>query len=116
MIAIVHDNRRLRGVLPKEYAKRSLGSMRLGQIVDLINGIGLGDSEARKHDVIGRVYEYFLGRFANAEGKAGGEFYTPRPVVGIDENGCPVIIEYKRHTNENILSQGALRFRLANTV
>jgi type I restriction enzyme M protein len=68
-------------VLPKEYAKPSLGSTRLGAIVDLVNGIGLGDAEARKHDVIGRVYEYFLGRFANAEGKAGGEFYTPRSVV-----------------------------------
>jgi type I restriction enzyme M protein len=81
MIAIEHDNPRLRGVLPKEYAKPSLGSTRLGQLVDLVNGIGLGDAESRKHDVIGRVYEYFLGRFANAEGKAGGEFYTPRPVV-----------------------------------
>ena len=81
MIAIEHDNPRLRGVLPKEYAKPSLGSTRLGAIVDLVNGIGLGDAESRKHDVIGRVYEYFLGRFANAEGKAGGEFYTPRSVV-----------------------------------
>ncbi len=81
MIAIEHDNPHLRGVLPKEYAKPSLGSTRLGAIVDLVNGIGLGDAEARKHDVIGRVYEYFLGRFANAEGKAGGEFYTPRSVV-----------------------------------
>ncbi len=81
MIAIEHDNPRLRGVLPKEYAKPSLGSTRLGEIVDLVNGIGLGDAEARKHDVIGRVYEYFLGRFANAEGKAGGEFYTPRSLV-----------------------------------
>jgi type I restriction enzyme M protein len=81
MIAIEHDNPRLRGVLPKEYAKPSLGSARLGQLVDLVNGIGLGDAEARKHDVIGRVYEYFLGRFANAEGKAGGEFYTPRSIV-----------------------------------
>jgi type I restriction enzyme M protein len=81
MIAIERDNPRLRGVLPKEYAKPSLGSTRLGAIVDLVNGIGLGDAEARKHDVIGRVYEYFLGRFANAEGKAGGEFYTPRSVV-----------------------------------
>jgi type I restriction enzyme M protein len=81
MIAIEHDNRRLRGVLPKEYARPSLGSTRLGALIDLVNGIGLGDAEARKHDVIGRVYEYFLGRFANAEGKAGGEFYTPRSVV-----------------------------------
>lgn len=81
MIEIERDNPRLKGVLPKEYAKPSLGSTRLGAIVDLVNGIGLGNAEARKHDVIGRVYEYFLGRFANAEGKAGGEFYTPRPVV-----------------------------------
>jgi type I restriction enzyme M protein len=70
MIAIEHDNPRLRGVLPKEYARPSLGSTRLGALIDLVNGIGLGDAEARKHDVIGRVYEYFLGRFANAEGKA----------------------------------------------
>ena len=81
MIAIEHDNFSLRGVLPKEYAKPSLGSTRLGAIVDLVNGIGLGNVEARKNDVIGRVYEYFLGRFANAEGRAGGEFYTPRSVV-----------------------------------
>lgn len=81
MIAIEQDNPRLRGVLPKEYARPSLGSTRLGALIDLVNGIGLGDAEARKHDVIGRVYEYFLGRFANAEGKAGGEFYTPRSVV-----------------------------------
>jgi type I restriction enzyme M protein len=81
MIAIEHDNKRLKGVLPKEYAKPSLGPARLGAIVDLVNGIGLGDKEARKHDVIGRVYEYFLGRFATAEGRSGGEFYTPRPVV-----------------------------------
>ncbi len=60
MIAIEGENPRLRGVLPKEYARPSLGSTRLGQLVDLVNGIGLGDAEARKHDVIGRVYEYFL--------------------------------------------------------
>ena len=81
MIAIEQDNTKLRGVLPKEYAKPSLGSTRLGAVIDLVNKIGLGDAESRKHDVIGRVYEYFLGRFANAEGKAGGEFYTPRSVV-----------------------------------
>ena len=81
MIVIEQDNPRLKGVLPKEYAKPSLGSTRLGAIVDLINGIGLGDKDARKHDVLGRVYEYFLGRFATAEGRSGGEFYTPRPVV-----------------------------------
>ena len=81
MIAIENDNPRLKGVLPKEFAKPSLGAVRLGGIIDVINGIGLGDAEARKHDVIGRVYEYFLGRFATAEGRSGGEFYTPRSVV-----------------------------------
>jgi type I restriction enzyme M protein len=81
MIAIEQDNPKLRGVLPKEYAKPSLGSTRLGAVINLVNTIGLGDAESRKHDVLGRVYEYFLGRFANAEGKAGGEFYTPRSVV-----------------------------------
>ena len=81
MIAIENDNPRLKGVLPKEYAKPSLGAVRLGGIIDVINGIGLGDAEARKHDVIGRVYEYFLARFATAEGRSGGEFYTPRSVV-----------------------------------
>ena len=81
MIAIENDNRRLKGVLHKEYAKPSLGAVRLGGIIDVVNGIGLGNAEARKHDVIGRVYEYFLGRFATAEGRSGGEFYTPRSVV-----------------------------------
>ena len=81
MIAIENDNPRLKSVLPKEYAKPSLGAVRLGGIIDVINGIGLGDAEARKHDVIGRVYEYFLARFATAEGRSGGEFYTPRSVV-----------------------------------
>jgi type I restriction enzyme M protein len=81
MTAIELDNPGLKNVLPKEYTKPSLGSTRLGGVVDLINTIGLGDAQARKHDVLGRVYEYFLGRFANAEGKAGGEFYTPRSVV-----------------------------------
>lgn len=81
MLALEQDNPRLKNVLPKEYQRPSLGPTRLGGVVDLINTIGLGDAESRKRDVLGRVYEYFLGRFANAEGKAGGEFYTPRSVV-----------------------------------
>jgi len=81
MIAIEQENPPLKGVLPKEYARPSLDPTRLGAVIDLISGIGLGDSESRKKDILGRVYEYFLGRFANAEGKAGGEFYTPRSVV-----------------------------------
>jgi type I restriction enzyme M protein len=75
------DNPSLRGVLPKTYARPSLDVRRLGELVDLISGIGLGAAEHREKDVLGRVYEYFLGRFASSEGKGGGEFYTPRSVV-----------------------------------
>jgi type I restriction enzyme M protein len=75
------DNPSLRGVLPKTYARPSLDVRRLGELVDLISGIGLGAAEHREKDILGRVYEYFLGRFASSEGKGGGEFYTPRVVV-----------------------------------
>jgi type I restriction enzyme M protein len=75
------DNPSLRGVLPKTYARPSLDVRRLGELVDLISSIGLGTAEHREKDILGRVYEYFLGRFASSEGKGGGEFYTPRVVV-----------------------------------
>ena len=75
------DNPTLRGVLPKSYSRPALDARRLGELVDLISGIGLGSAEHREKDILGRVYEYFLGRFASAEGKGGGEFYTPRSVV-----------------------------------
>src|SRR5438105_9454170 len=75
------DNPSLRGVLPKTYARPSLDVRRLGELVDLVSAIGLGSSEHREKDVLGRVYEYFLGKFAASEGKGGGEFYTPRSVV-----------------------------------
>jgi type I restriction enzyme M protein len=75
------DNPSLRGVLPKTFARPSLDVRRLGELVDLISGIGLGAAEHREKDLLGRVYEYFLGRFASAEGRGGGEFYTPRSVV-----------------------------------
>jgi type I restriction enzyme M protein len=81
MDAIEHDNPSLKGVLPKDYARPALDKRRLGELIDLIGTIGLGAAENRSKDIIGRVYEYFLGRFASAEGKKGGEFYTPRPVV-----------------------------------
>jgi type I restriction enzyme M protein len=81
MAAIEHDNQRLKGVLPKEYARPSLDKRRLGELIDVIGTVGLGDAENRSKDIIGRVYEYFLGQFASAEGKKGGEFYTPRAVV-----------------------------------
>jgi len=81
MDAIEKDNPRLKGVLPKDYAREALDKRRLGETIDLIGSIGLGDADNRSKDILGRVYEYFLGQFASAEGKKGGEFYTPRPVV-----------------------------------
>ena len=81
MAGIERDNPSLKGVLPKDYARPALDKQRLGQLIDLISNIGLGDKESRAKDVLGRVYEYFLSQFASAEGKKGGEFYTPRCVV-----------------------------------
>ena len=81
MVAIEKENPTLKGVLAKDYARPSLDKTRLGELIDLVSTIGLGDEESRSKDILGRVYEYFLGRFAAAEGKSGGEFYTPRCVV-----------------------------------
>ena len=81
MVAIERDNPRLKGVLPKEYARPGLDKHRLGELIDLIGTIGLGDRENRAKDILGRVYEYFLTQFASAEGKNGGQFYTPSCVV-----------------------------------
>ncbi|OPY48620.1 MAG: N-6 DNA Methylase [Methanosaeta sp. PtaU1.Bin060] len=83
MVAIERDNRSLKGVLPKDYARPALDKQRLGELIDLIGTIGLGDKENRSKDILGRVYEYFLGQFASAEGKKGGQFYTPRCVVQV---------------------------------
>ena len=83
MDAIEKENPDLKGVLFKDYAKEALDKQSLGGIIDLISGIGLGDRENRSKDILGRVYEYFLGQFANAEGKKGGQFYTPRSIVKI---------------------------------
>jgi type I restriction enzyme M protein len=81
MDAIERDNPSLKGVLPKNYAREALDKQRLGELIDLIGTIGLGDSASRSKDILGRVYEYFLGQFADAEGKKGGQFYTPRSIV-----------------------------------
>jgi type I restriction enzyme M protein len=81
MVGIERDNPSLKGVLPKDYARPALDKQRLGQLIDLISNIRIGDVESRAKDVLGRVYEYFLSQFASAEGKKGGEFYTPRCVV-----------------------------------
>ncbi|RZB34043.1 MAG: type I restriction enzyme M protein [Desulfobacteraceae bacterium Eth-SRB2] len=81
MVAIEKENPTLKGVLPKDYARPTLDKHRLGELLDIIGKIGLGDKAAQSKDILGRVYEYFLGRFAAAEGKGGGEFYTPQCVV-----------------------------------
>ena len=81
MVAIEKENPTLKGVLPKDYARPTLDKQRLGELIDLVGTIGLGDADSRSKDILGRVYEYFLGKFANAEGKGGGEFYTPQSVV-----------------------------------
>ena len=81
MAAIECDNPTLKEVLPRDYARPALDSRRLGQLIDMIGNVRVGDADARSRDVLGRVYEYFLSQFASAEGKKGGEFYTPRCVV-----------------------------------
>jgi len=81
MSAIERDNPALKGVLPKDYARPALDKQRLGQLIDLITNIRVGDQAGRDRDILGRIYEYFLSQFASAEGKKGGEFYTPRCVV-----------------------------------
>lgn len=81
MNTIERDNPRLKGVLPQNYGRPELDKRRLGELIDLISGIALGDSASQRGDVIGQVYEYFLGQFASAEGKKGGEFYTPQSIV-----------------------------------
>src|SRR5436190_7009801 len=83
MVAIERDNPSLKGVLPKDYARPGLDKQRLGQLINLVSDIALGDSAARAKDTLGRVYEYFLAQFASAEGKKGGQFYTPSHVVRV---------------------------------
>jgi type I restriction enzyme M protein len=80
MALIEGENSSIKNVLPKDYARSSLDQQRLGELVGLVSTIGLGDKESRSKDILGRVYEYFLGRFASTEGKS-GEFYTPQSVV-----------------------------------
>lgn len=81
MLAIESNNASLKGVLPKDYARPALNKIMLGELIDLMSGIGMAEEANRSRDILGRVYEYFLGSFAGSEGKRGGEFYTPRSVV-----------------------------------
>ncbi len=81
MTALERDNPKLKGVLPKNYAREQIDKATLGGLIDLFANVGLGDKENRSKDLLGRAYEYFLTQFASAEGKKGGQFYTPRCVV-----------------------------------
>jgi len=81
MDAIEKENSSLKGVLPKVFARQNLDPASLGGLIDLVGNIALGDAKARSADVLGHVFEYFLGEFALAEGKQGGQFYTPRSIV-----------------------------------
>ncbi len=81
MDAIEVENASLKGVLPKVFARQNLDPTSLGSLIDLVSNIALGDAKARSADVLGHVFEYFLGEFALAEGKQGGQFYTPRSIV-----------------------------------
>jgi type I restriction enzyme M protein len=79
--AIEKENHDLKGILSKVYAKPNLDKKSLGELLDLVGNIAIGDEAAKSKDILGRVYEYFLGEFANAEGKKGGQFYTPKSIV-----------------------------------
>lgn len=81
MTSIERDNPTLKGVLPQDYGRQDLDKRRLGELIDLIGTISMGDAQSRSQDILGRVYEYFLGQFASLEGKKGGQFYTPTSVV-----------------------------------
>ncbi|HXD77955.1 MAG TPA: class I SAM-dependent DNA methyltransferase [Puia sp.] len=81
MDSIEKENPQLRGVLTKEFAKPKLDKRSLGELLDMVGSIDLGSAAAQSKDLLGRVFEYFLGQFALAEGKKGGQFYTPRSVV-----------------------------------
>ena len=82
MVSIEKENHKLKNILPKIFAQRQT-NIRLGELVDLISGIGFTNSSHHAKDILGHVYEYFLGQFASAEGKKGGQFYTPRSVVNL---------------------------------
>ncbi len=83
MIAIERHNPKLKGVLPKDFNRVGLDKQRLGELIDLVGTIGMGDQASRHQDILGRVYEYFLGKFALSEGKNAGSFYTPRSLVKV---------------------------------
>lgn len=83
MLAIEKSNASLKGVLPINYGREALNKTMLGELIDLISTIGMNEEDDKSKDILGRVYEYFLGGFAGAEGKRGGEYFTPRSIVRV---------------------------------
>ncbi len=83
ILAVERDNPNLKSKLPRDYARRGIEPVKLKGLIDLIADVGFKGDRASARDTLGRVYEYFLGKFAQAEGKLGGEFYTPRCVVRV---------------------------------
>lgn len=90
MVAIEKENPSLKGVLPKDFARPALDKTRLGELIDLFSTLGLGDKENRSKDILGRVYEYFLGQFANAEGKKAASSTPPRRRPRARRNARPL--------------------------
>jgi type I restriction enzyme M protein len=105
MVAIEKDNKILKGVLPKDYGRPALDKNALGGLIDLIGTIGLGDKQNRSKDILGRVYEYFLSQFASAEGKKGGQFYTPRCV---DQILVAMLAPYKGRVYDPCFGSGGM--------
>ena len=81
IVAIEQDNASLKGKLPRDYARRGISAEKMGELIGVVSTVGFKGDRDKARDTLGRVYEYFLGKFAAAEGKLGGEFYTPRSVV-----------------------------------
>ncbi len=105
MDAIETENPLLKGVLPKVFARANLDPASLGGLIDLVSNIALGDAKARSADVLGHVFEYFLGEFALAEGKQGGQFYTPRSIV---ELLVAMLEPYKRRVFDPCCGSGGM--------
>ncbi len=105
MEAIEKENPSLKGILPKVYARPNLDKASLGGLIDLIGNIALGDEAAKSKDILGRVYEYFLGEFAAAEGKKGGQFYTPKSIVKLL---VEMIEPYKRRVYDPCCGSGGM--------
>jgi len=105
MVEIESENEKLKGILNKDYARPTLDKRILGELVDLISNIKVGDKESRSKDVLGRVYEYFLAKFASAEGKGGGQFYTPSSIVNLLVN---MIEPYKGRVYDPCCGSGGM--------